>query len=961
MRSSVQHRLPPSPEQIIDRDKPLEFTFEGRRYTGYSGDTVASALAGNGVTMLSRSFKYHRPRGIVSLAGCEANTLVDVNGVPNVLAEKHALKDGDCVRAQNYSGSLAFDCNAWLGAVRRFFPVGFYYRAFFRPKGAWRFWEPIIRRMAGLGRVDTGARHAYYDKAYLFADVAVVGGGAAGLSAAIAAAEEGHRVVLVDDNPILGGALNYTRYDARGARGGKEREALVARLAALPTVRVLTGASCEGLFADNWLAIVQDRRLYKLRASRVVLATGAIEQPIIFRNNDLPGIMYGSAAQRLLRLYGVRPGTRAVVLTANDFGYGAALDLVESDVDVAAIVDLRRQGFDGTLRSAAMERKIRVEQAQTVFEAVGWSRLRGVRIAGLAADGSVDGANESIDCDLLCMSGGFAPNLALAAQRDAQLVYDQQTAMYRAERCAHGVTVAGAANQAFSLDAVLADGSDAGRSHRTNERVQTMDASARGVTYPSPFFAHRKGQEFVDFDEDLTIKDIFDSIASGFDDIQLLKRYSTAGMGPSQGRHSAVNTIRLAAQARGCKEAEVATTTARPPFSGESFGVLAGRGFDPVRRTAMHHRHVEAGAQMMPAAAWMRPAFYGPRSAAEKAIADEVAAVRSKCGLIDVSTLGKIEIRGAQAAEFLDRFYLTAHLKQPIGRARYAVMTDLTGTITDDGIIARLAETHFLVTATTSGVEAVVRSMYFWNAQWQLDIDISHVTAAHAAVNLAGPDSRGILGEVCKDVDVCRNAFPYMGVRTGHVADIPARILRVGFVGELGYEIHVPAGCGEYLWDRLLEVGIRWDLKPFGVEAQRVLRLEKGHIIVGQDTDGLTNPLEIGMGAAVANKPFFIGGAALAAHRQHGIERKLVGFAVDDEGAVPKECHLVIEGSDIAGRVTSCVRSAAVGRVIGLAYVRPHQAEPGQAIAIRVDGGKMVTARVVALPFYDPDNQRQQA
>jgi len=335
--------------------------------------------------------------------------------------------------------------------------------------------------------------------------------------------------------------------------------------------------------------------------------------------------------------------------------------------------------------------------------------------------------------------------------------------------------------------------------------------------------------------------------------------------------------------------------------------------------------------------------------------------VRARAGLIDVTTLGKIEVRGPDAAELLNRLYFTAHLKQPASRARYAVMTDATGAITDDGIICRLSDRHFFVTATTSGVDAVVRSMYLWNAHWQLDVDIAHVTSAYAAVNLAGPQSRAILALLCRDVDLSSEAFPYMGVRTGHVADVPARLLRVGFVGELGYEIHLPAGCGEFVWDRLLEAGRGFDIKPFGVEAQRLLRLEKGHIIIGQDTDGLTHPVEVGMRWNAGAKPFFIGSAALQAHAQRGIARKLVGFAIDARSAIPKECHLVIEGSEIAGRVTSCAYSTAAGGVIGLAYVRPHQAEPGQTFSIRVDGGKLVHARVVTLPFYDPGNARQNA
>ena len=958
MTHPTEHRLPSPLGTFIERRAPLTFTFEGIRYTAYTGDTVASALSANGIRVLSRSFKYHRPRGIVSLAASEANTLVEVNGVPNVFAERHMLAKGDCIRGQNYLGSLTFDWNAWIGAFGRFLSAGFYYRSFFRPQGAWRFWEPVIRRMAGLGRVNVAAHHGYYDKAYLFADDAIIGGGAAGLSAAIAAAEKGRRVVIVDENPVLGGALNYGRVDADGIRAGDERSRLLARLVTFSNITILTGARCEGCFTDNWLSIVQKQRLYKLRAGRVVFATGALEQPAVFRNNDLPGVMFGSAAQRLIRLYGVRPGKRAVVLTANDIGYGVALDLADADIDVAAIIDLRHGSPGGVMRSAAAARKIRIDTGATISEALGRGSVRRVRVARIEPDGRAGTAFETIGCDLVCVSVGFAPNLALAGHAGGRLVYDAQTAMHLPTNLPAEMAVAGSANQHFDLDMAIADGSRAGRGSQGAEQL-AGDDGARGVTHPRPLFPHSKGHEFVDFDEDLTVKDILDTIASGFDDIELLKRYSTAGMGPSQGRHSSVNTIRLVARARGESETDIGTTTPRPPYSGESFGVLAGRSFDPVRRTPMHHRHLDAGAQMMAAGSWLRPAYYGKTQEADIAIAKEVMSVRSDAGLVDVSTLGKLEIRGPDSPEFLNRLYVTGHLKQPVDRARYGLMTDATGTIIDDGVVCRLADRHFFVTATTSGVDAVIRSMYLWNAQWQLDVDITNVTAAYAAVNLAGPHSRVVLAEICCDIDLDKDAFPYMGVRVGHVANVPARVMRVGFVGELGYEIHVPAGCGEFVWDRLLDVGRKWGLIPFGIEAQRILRLEKGHVIVGQDTDGLTNPLEIGMGSTAAAKLFFVGGAALNAHAQRGLERKLVGFKIEDGRSMPKECHLVIEEDEIAGHVTSCARSAAVGAVIGLAYVRPHQTEIGQSFTIRGDGGRLVAARVVALPFYDPANERQ--
>ncbi len=960
MTDASPFRLPAPDGLLIDRARSLRFSFEGRQFTGYAGDTVASALAAHGVSLLSRSFKYRRPRGLFSLAGAEANTLVEVNGEANVLAEQHAVAEGDRVRGQNYTGSLAFDRGAWIGALGRFLPVGFYYRAFFRPRGAWRFWEPIVRRRAGIGRVDTTAPRGYFDKAYLFADVAVVGGGPAGLAAAIAAAEAGGRVVLIDENPVLGGALAYARFDPEGRLARARREALTSRLAALRNVRVLTDATCQGCFADNWLPVVRGNRLYKLRAGRVVVATGAFEQPLVFRHNDLPGIMLGSAAQRLIRLYGVRPGHRAVIATANDDGYATALDLLEAGGEVVAVADLRREPAPTAMSATVARAGVPIWTGHTLREAAGRRRVAAVELAPVRDDRRCGASSASLACDLVCISVGYAPNLALAAHAGARLAYDPGTAMHRATNLPPGLDVAGAANQVFALDPVLADGARAGRAATGRAAEPVRDPGAAGITHPWPIFPDAKGKDFVDFDEDLTVQDILDSVAAGFDDIQLLKRYSTLGMGPSQGRHSAANAIRLAARALDRTPDQIGTTTSRPPYAAERIGVLAGRSFEPVRRTPMHHRHAEAGARMMVAAAWLRPAHYGGSGDAEAAIAGEARAVRASAGLIDVSTLGKIEIRGPDAGEFLDRLYVTAHGKQPIGRGRYALLTDAAGTIVDDGVVCRLADTHYYVTATTSGVDAVVRDMYLWNAQWRLDVDIANVTAAYAAVNLAGPRSRAVLAAAGTDLDLGPEAFPFMGVRTGLVAGIPARTLRVGFVGELGYEIHVPAGCGEALWDALLAAGRAHGIRPFGVEAQRVLRLEKGHIIVGQDTDGLTYPDEFGRGAMGARKPFFVGGPALRIHRTRAVSRQLVGFTLDDSAApLPKECHLVIRDGEIAGRVTSCVRSPNLGKPIGLAYVAPSQAPVGSTFEIRVEGRRLVRARVVALPFYDPENHRQ--
>ncbi|MDE0174538.1 MAG: 2Fe-2S iron-sulfur cluster-binding protein [Defluviicoccus sp.] len=967
-----EYRLPPSSGERVDRSRSVRFTFEGREFEGFAGDTVASALAANGVSTLSRSFKYRRPRGIFSLADRDTNALVQLPGEPNVPAAVREIEDGMEVLGQNYAGSLERDRGAWIGLFSRFLPVGFYYKAFYRPSGAWQRWEPVFRARAGLGAVDPAARPARFDKKYGYHDAVVVGAGPAGLAAAAAAAAAGADVLLVDDQPAPGGTLTHARFGVDRAPQEERLRALVAAVEEAPNVEIATGAVCEGWFADDWLAVVQGRRLHKVRAKRTIVATGAMEQPVVFRNNDLPGIVLPSAAQRLIRHYGVRPGNRAVVVTAGRDGYAAALDLLDAGVDVAAIVDLRQHPDPSPEASAVAERRVRIIAGHTPSEARGHGRtgrVRALKVSPIAGTGRFGTGGETIACDLVCMSAGTMPAAQIACHAGARLVYDRTTSGLRVDRVPHGILVAGAANGRHGLEPTIADGRRAGRAAAAALGLEAEDAPAapagpgRVRNHAWPIFPHRRGKEFVDFDEDLTVRDLTDAVDEGYDDIELVKRYSTVGMGPSQGRHSATNALRIASGAGGGDRAEIGTTTVRPPVSGEKLGVLAGRSFEPVRLTPMHRRHVEAGARTLVAGDWLRPAFYGPETERDRLIEEEAAHVRAAVGLIDVSTLGGIEIRGPDAAAFLERMYTFAYRRQPVGRLRYVLMCDAAGTIVDDGVACRLGEEHFYVTATTGGADRVHREMLWHNAQWRLDVDIANVTAAWCGANVAGPLSRETLGRIAPEIDLSTEAFPYLGVREGRVADIPARLLRVGFVGELGYEIHVPAGFGEALWDRLMEAGAADGIRPFGVEAQRLLRLEKGHIIVGQDTDGLTTPMEAGMEWAVRRgKPFFVGGRALDVHDKTPLARKLAGFVLSDaDAAPPEECCLVIRDGEIAGRVTSAMRSPHLGRVVGLAFLLPGDAEPGDRFEIRRSDGGAVSAEVAPLPFYDPDNARQEA
>ena len=964
-------RLAESWGSLIDRDRSVGFRFNGKESSGYSGDTIASALAANGVMVLSRSFKYHRPRGIFSAWGWESSSLVQVGDEPNVPAERRRIEEGMEISSQNVIGYPALDLAAPMGMFSKFLPVGFYYKAFYKPAGAWAFWAPIIRRFSGLGRVDPKTDHGQHDKQHLFCDVAVIGGGPAGLSAALSAAQSGARVVLVEDNVRLGGALNYAGFDAENQPARAEALALSQQVAAHPLIRVLTDAFCTGLYADHWLSLVGDNRLYKMRARSVVAATGGREQPLVFRNNDLPGVMLGSAVQRLVRLYGVRPGRKAVVVAAVSEGYGVALDLLEAGVEVAKVVDPREAPPDCPRRVAVRSAGVAVEDHTTVWEAVrGCFRPNVVsaRLARLTAPGVCAEPHEKIACDLIAVSADDQPEAGLLLQAGGKFAYDEASATFRILGLPDRLFAAGGANGVRGLEAVLTDGRRAGLEAARAAGFQTEDSPAgreasqgdkRSALWP--VFPHPRGKEFVDFDEDVQVSDIRQALIEGYEGMELLKRFTTSGMGPSQGRHSTLAAMHLHAQSTGIPIEEHAPPTSRPPIGGEKFALLAGRSFEPVLKTPMHHRHLEAGARMMPAGQWLRPAYYGPPEAAEARIDEEALAVRNQAGLIDVSTLGGLEIRGPDAPEFINRMYNTGHLKQPVGRSRYVLMTDMEGIVSDDGVACRLAEHHYYVTTTTTGSGGVFQLMLFHNAQWRLRVDIAQVTQAYCAVNLAGPRSREMLQPLCDDVDLSAENLPYMGALRGTVAGIAVLIMRVGFVGELGYEIHAPWSCGEALWDALLAAGRQAGIRPFGVEAQRLLRLEKGHIIIGQDTDGLTTPQEADLGWAVsARKPYFIGQRSQAIQAARGISRRLVGFSIEDpKAAVPRECHLVLDGEQIAGRVTSCRRSPTLGRVIGLAYVAPHQAASGSKFEIKVDKGHRVWAQVVELPFYDPEGQRQ--
>lgn len=990
-------RLAPVPGEWIDRSRKVAFEFEGKRYSGFAGDTVSSALLANGVHLLGRSFKYHRARGVLSMANHDANVMLQAGQRLNVRGDVEPVDDANVYTAVNTFGGLHRDRARLFDRLSSLLPVGFYYKAFHTPRFLSGWWERVFRRLTGLGHVDFATPRLRTPKRYDFCDVLVVGAGATGMAAAISAAEAGASVVLVDENADIGGSLGYQR-------GGQLD--WLSRLAQLRIkvndlgVDVRTGTYAAGYFADHWIPLVDAKRITKMRARALIVASGVYDQPAVFRNNDLPGVMLASAVQRLLYRYAVRPMRRAVVLTCNGDGYAAALDLLANGIEVAAIIDMNSDKDASAAAQEIEQRHIRVLHSHAILEAHGSDAVSAVSVCPLAGDGHPDTkASETIACDGVIVSAGYAPAAPLLYQAGAKMDYHDALGQFVPAQLPEGVFAAGRVNGVYSQR--QADGRRAGRqaaqflgfevASESDAEVPGLAVSGldvlgldvlgldvlgleisghelqvarddAGINHPYPVIAHPKAKNFVDFDEDLQLKDIEHAAQEGFDSIELLKRYSTIGMGPSQGKHSNMNAIRILARIMKLSPGEIGSTTARPFYHPVPMAHLGGRGFNPQRMTPLHDSHARHKAVFMRAGNWLRPEYYAIRQSSRSTLVrEEAAAVRQGVGLIDVGTLGKIEVHGPDAAQFLERVYTGRYADLKVGMSRYALMLDEAGIIIDDGVVARLSEQCFYFTTTTTGSASVYQELTRLNTMWRLRVGIVNVTGHFGAMNLAGPLSRQVL-ETVSEVDLSQKAFPYLGVREGKLAGVDARILRVGFVGELGYEIHVDADSARHVWDAIIEAGASSGLRLFGVEAQRLLRLEKGHIIIGQDTDGLCNPLEASMQWAVKmDKPFFIGQRSVQILQKRARQRQLTGFTFDagSHDAAPTECNLVIRNGEIAGRVTSIAFSPTVGKFVGLAFLTPELAKSDSRFFIRGSDGRMFEAQTAALPFYDPAGERQ--
>ena len=999
----------------IDRSAALHFTFDGRPYSGYAGDTLASALLANGVHLMGRSFKYHRPRGVLAAGAEEPNALVTVQRdaaryTPNLRATQVELYEGLTAVSQNRWPSLTLDFGAVNDLLAAFIPAGFYYKTFMWPRRAWRrFYEPRIRAAAGLGRAPALPDPDRYASRYAHCDVLIVGGGPAGLAAATAAASAGARIVLCDEQSELGGSLLADDPRSAAAIDGRPAPAwlreTVAALAANRRVTLLPRTTAFGYFPHNLVGLNQRltdhlarpdpdeprERLWQVRAREVVLAAGAIERPLVFPGNDRPGIMLAGAARAWLNRYGVLPGTRAVLITACDAAYEAALELHAAGVFIACIAEVRAGAADDAWARRAAAARIPVLSGATVLGTSGRRRVNSIALAGLAP-GEVS-LTQDQPCDLVLMSGGFTPSVHLHSQSRGRLSWDQALQAFVPASSAERVRSAGACRGVYALDAVLADGTTAGSSAALDAiapgrtAVWPAGAGARPAAAPpeplgrtggSRGFAgalfrpaQARGRAFVDWQNDVTTKDLALATGEGFRSIEHVKRYTTTGMATDQGKTSNLNALGIVAQALGKSLPEVGLTTFRMPYTPVSFGSFAGpaRGelFDPVRTTPMHEWAAARGAVFEDVGLWKR-ARYFPRGGEDMhgAVTRECLAVRGACGIFDASTLGKIEVVGRDAETFMNRLYINSWTSLAPGRARYGVLLRDDGFVYDDGVVARLAADRFHVTTTTGGAPRVLAMMEdYLQTEWpDLSVWLTSTTEQWAVIAVQGPNARAAL-QGLTDIDLSAKAMPHMSVAPGRICGVPMRLFRVSFTGELGYEVNVPADSGPAVWEAIWEAGDRHGMTPYGTETMHVLRAEKGYVIVGQDTDGTVTPDDAGLAWAIGKaKPDFVGKRSLQRPAMASADRRqLVGLLTTDPAVVLEEGAQVMAQAGARpparplGHVTSSYWSAVLRRSIALALIAGGRARKGQMLFVA--GARGDTAvQVSAAVFYDPEGRR---
>jgi len=976
---------------LIDRTRPISFQFDGKNYQGYQGDTLASALMAQDVLLMGRSFKYHRPRGVVTAGSAEPNALVTIGTGGQTTANSRAtcqeIYPGLVAQSQNRYPSLKFDIGAVNGLFSPFLKAGFYYKTFMWPASFWeKIYEPLIRKAAGLGRASHERDPDKYEKIWAFCDLLVVGSGPAGLGAALTAARAGANVIIADEQAQAGGALNIETCAIGDRTAPDFAKMILAELEQMPNVRIFTRTTIFGWYDDNVFGALERlqshiaqpspdvalERLWRIKARHAIVATGSLERPMVFGDNDRPGIMLAGAARTYLNQYGVAIGKKIALFTNNDGGYKTALDMEQAGIEVAAIIDTRSRS------SLAYGGRAMVIKDAVIRRAKGGQRVKAIDVYH-----SGSGKSQTIAVDGVAMSGGFSPVIHLSCHRGGKPQWSDERQAFLAPQNLRGLSVVGAAAGLHMISECFNDGATIAARY-----VEEIGLTAHNEICPTvederpeqpiqPFWhvKNAPGKAFVDYQNDVHAQDIHLAIKEGYDHVELTKRYTTNGMATDQGKLSNINAIGIIAQTQGVSPAEIGTTTFRPFYTPVSFGAFTGgaveKHFQPTRHSPLHGWMAEQNAVYVETGLWYRAAWF-PRSGEthwRQSVDREVLNTRANVGFTDVSTLGKIEIFGADAAEFLNRVYCNPFLQLPVGRARYGVMLREDGFVYDDGTTSRLSENHFFMTTTTALAAGVMNHLEFCaQVLWpELDVRLASATDQWAQMAVAGPKARNVLAKII-DEDLSNEAFPFMTARevTLFGGKITGRLYRISFSGEIAYEIGVPAHYGEYLANALLHEGKEFSIMPYGAEALGVMRIEKG-FITHAEINGTVTADDLGLGKMVSQKKRdFIGKAMVGRPALTAPDRlQLVGIKpLDPNQSFRAGAHILKPGSEAViaqdqGHVTSYAYSPTINSPIALALVKAGRERHGEEIIIWDGLRETKTPAIICNPvFVDPENAK---
>ena len=989
----------------IDETTRISFKFNGKKLFGFKGDTLASALLANDIHLVARSFKYHRPRGIMTSGSEEPNAIVQLHDnssrtEPNVRATEIELYEGLEASSQNCWPSVNFDIGGINNFLSPLLPAGFYYKTFMWPASFWEKYEYFIRKSAGLGKSPTEADPDIYDHKYVHCDVLVIGGGISGIIAAKSAAKNGLKTLIVDEKPNLGGTTIYQNNDhfkINDENSSKWLQNEIDSLKNYENLEVKTRTSVAAYHGYNFVLARENltdhieiskrenkvrQRLLKIRAKKVITATGSIERPLIFNNNDRPGILLSSAIKKYADFYGVKSGEEIVLFTNNDTAYETALSLSNKGIKVKAIVDIRDANENGLIKSIK-DLNIKIYNNHTVVDTKGHKRINKVSIMELSKDGtSVVGNKIDINCDCLGMAGGWTPAVHLFTQSGGKLKFRDSDNIFVPNLYSSDQISVGACNGDFELNDILSVLPDQinkflGINEESFKNVQVIsskDNNYRNIWLLPSDKILGKTKPFVDYQNDATAKDIKLALREGFRSIEHVKRYTTTGMGTDQGKLGNMHALGIIAETAKVQMGELGTTTFRPPYTPLTFGTIVGRNvgeyFDIFRKTPMHDWHVEHKAEFENVGQWKR-AWYYPKNNEDmhQAVQRESKAARESAGILDASTLGKIDIQGTDASEFLNRVYTNAWSKLGIGKCRYGLMLNEDGMVYDDGVTTRLGENHYIMTTTTGGAATVLGKLEdYLQTEWpELDVYLTSVTDHYATASVCGPNSKKILSKLIPDLDLSDENFPHMSFKDATIGKIKCRVMRISFTGEHSYEINVQANYGKSIWEKCIEAGKEFNITPYGTETMHLLRAEKGFIIVGQDTDATMTPIDLQMDWIVSKKKYdFIGKRSLYRSDTIREDRKqLVGLLTENPNEILEEgAQIVAETNkqpvEMLGHVTSSYFSPNLNKSIALGVVRGGKNMLGQKLFVPMEN-KIINVTVADPVFLDKENKRLNA